>query len=230
MSEFVPYEYAPQFSEGSAQVGASTQPGSGEGAGWSRGPFSYVTGDTSSGLQHVGWIDKDGEDIYGIVAPTAKLHFAVLEKFLVIPGDGTLGPMQLTIIQNAPAGSPASVEGPFPFRFVDDNAVAAAFSISVVQVDRTNKRRSPTRTGQTILYGPEKFTQCNHSVTNIRPVDTAKPGIPVYLRVVCVMTSTLVSWTADDANIMRPVYADIPATDRFTILYSIPVSVSRVAR
>lgn len=232
-NDFVRYSYVPQFAEGSAPVGQGAV-GSGEGAGSSiRGPFSLLTGDTSSGLEHVGWIDNAGKITQApTVGPGAETRsYAVLEKFLCIPGDGALATMSIVVMSKVPQGS-QYVEAPvFPFRFVDDDNVAAALSISVMQIDRSNRRASPEAQDQHVLFGPEKFAMCDHKITRMRPSESIRPGLPMYLRVVSVLTSAVSSWSSDDIYEGRPpTYAFKPVAERFSIRYSIPISVSRVAK
>lgn len=228
MTGFVPYPYIPQSVEGSAQVAQGPVVGSGEGAGFSRGPFSYITGDTSTGLITVGFIDRDGAQTVPPTSPsTVKTTYVVMEKFLCIPSDGTLAAAQLMVLQNTPQDQGG---GTFPQRILDRTDVAAAFSVSIVQIDRRNVRRSPVDSGHNVLYGPERFDICNHSPVQSSPVGEIQPGIPMYLRIVAV--PTLVStWTSDDIYEGRPpTYSSVPAFQGFAILYSIPISVARVAK
>lgn len=228
MTGFDPYLYVPQYAEGGAPV-AQPAVGSGEGAGSSvRGPFSLLAGSTATDLEHVGWIGNDGK---ATSSPTpigpgvSTFSYAVLEKFLCVPEDGALATMSLMISSVVPVGQGAR---PLPFRIVDEASVAAAMSITIMQIDRQNRLRSPEEQDQQVIYGPEKIAMCDHRVRRLRPVASIKPGVPMYLRIVSVMTAALSG--AWDPYSGVPQYTSTPVTEAFNVFYSIPISVSRVAR
>lgn len=219
---FQPYEYTPVFALEGASI-ATGSVGSQEGPRGANRASAYISADTSTGLELVGYRNEKGEQF---LESRDSRKLAVIDKFLFIPNDCTLETMSLMLFSFT------------TLRSFTDKFLANGMTASIIQIDYSKRLPSPAKLDETVLYGPEPFSVVDNKVRLIKPNTDVQPGLPVFLRIVTItaIAEALLPLTTDIALANVPGRDPAPANPtvttvspaRYRLLLSIPMSIARV--